>query len=455
MDPIDQLLQKYKVGVNGGPAPGAGGAPAPIPQSVPYTPTQQRVATPTGRPAPVRQTTTTTPIPTPDTGGGGGGLFEKMGGSSAGPRYDPNLRLWVNPKTGLPLSKNDQIMLGGTGVAPSGGGAGNPYSAGTMLQQGLMTGTVKTIGPGMYVNPEGIVFSLNRRGEVESKTKQESDAILQKLVPNLVTGRDTDPKVAQQVEVEAAKGLIDYNRKKMDLFAAGQVKTQAMRESVDRMKALMEQGVYSGPGTDIALPIQAALRNLGVKIGDDEKWDRTRALHALINETIPRVRETGSGSSSDPDMRLFKASLADITNSPNANMLIINGSAQALKHSDDLHAARERYFSAAKGQELELPGGNVEGAPKKTFTKQYGQTDLTGFEKYVKASGLDHVFKTITNPDQAKLVPKGEVYRTEIPVFKKDQSGKDTADLDYYEAGPKKGQVKMKWGYSIGDYEGG
>jgi hypothetical protein len=425
--------------------PNRGGAPAPIPQPTPYTPTQQRVVAPTGRPAPVGRTTTTTPMPTPDTGGGGGGLFDKMGGSSAGPRYDPNLRLWVNPKTGLPLSKADQIMLGGTGVAPSGSG-GSPYQitvapGGEPVEHAVGANVVYNSKLNMYftVDPK-----TNKRTPIDPKDVERAGG---KLVPNVVTGGQSTSDVAEKSELEGVKGLVAYNTKKMDLFAAGQVKNQAMRESVERMKALMDQGVYGGPGADLALPILDALRNLNIPLGDTAKWDRTRALHALINETIPRIREVGSGSSSDADMRLFKASLPDITNNPNANLLIINGSAQALKHADELHAARERYFRAAKGEKLELPGGG-------TFEKPYGRTDLTGFEKYAKASGLDHIFKTITDPDQAKLVPKGEVYRTEIPVFKKDKSGKDTADLDYYEAGPKKGQVKMKWGYSIGDYEG-
>lgn len=70
---------------------------------------------------------------------------------------------------------------------------------------------------------------------------------------------------------------------------------------------------------------QGALTSMANSIGIPvEGGNEVQAAEALINQLVPAQRPVGSGTMSDADLALFKASLPRIINQPGGNQLILN-----------------------------------------------------------------------------------------------------------------------------------
>ncbi|MFG1340367.1 hypothetical protein [Xanthobacter autotrophicus] len=86
---------------------------------------------------------------------------------------------------------------------------------------------------------------------------------------------------------------------------------------IDRLRGFLGQ---SGSGLGPALTNVAA--GFGINLGDGA--GPGQAASAIISYLTPRQRVTGSGSSSDRDLAMFKGALASMMNTPEGNNLIID-----------------------------------------------------------------------------------------------------------------------------------
>ncbi|MDF3016199.1 MAG: flgJ [Thermomicrobiales bacterium] len=79
--------------------------------------------------------------------------------------------------------------------------------------------------------------------------------------------------------------------------------------------------LLSTPGTQ---GVEGAWKSLAGQFGiNSEGLDDIQAAQALINSMVPDQRQPGSGTMSDADLALFKASIPQIINQPGGNALII------------------------------------------------------------------------------------------------------------------------------------
>lgn len=84
--------------------------------------------------------------------------------------------------------------------------------------------------------------------------------------------------------------------------------------------AVMESLLSSGIGGTADAWKAWAQDNLGINVG---AGGGVEALNATINQLIPTQRAPGSGSSSDRDIAMFRASLPSLVNSPEGNRIIV------------------------------------------------------------------------------------------------------------------------------------
>lgn len=99
----------------------------------------------------------------------------------------------------------------------------------------------------------------------------------------------------------------------------------AMQQGLDAKSqlgkiAVMESLLSSGIGGTADAWKAWAQDTLGINVG---AGGGVEALNATINQLIPEQRAPGSGSSSDKDIAMFRASLPSLVNSPEGNRIIV------------------------------------------------------------------------------------------------------------------------------------
>ena len=124
------------------------------------------------------------------------------------------------------------------------------------------------------------------------------------LVTNNIGGTDKfydtlDAKMAEQVAGSIETGLTAQSNN----IRLGQIET--LLQSAPQGA----QGVLTQAAGALGLPVEGA--------------SEVQAAQALINQMVPGQRPPGSGTMSDADLLLFKASLPAIVNQPGGNALII------------------------------------------------------------------------------------------------------------------------------------
>lgn len=101
---------------------------------------------------------------------------------------------------------------------------------------------------------------------------------------------------------------------------------EAQRKSVQLGQ--LEQALAGSPGG-----IEAVAKSwLGSRGIATEGLDRLQSAEALISQLVPAQRPPGSGTISDADLALYKASLPRLINTPEGNRLIMQGMRGIMEH---------------------------------------------------------------------------------------------------------------------------
>ena len=178
---------------------------------------------------------------------------------------------------------------------------------------------------------QGMISGKDAAGQLLAKPEDERTALIQNYeyyrAQELSEGR-TPLSIAQwsimdeqatvppgpdsgKFSEESAKFIV---KDAGDLAAAGQIATRSLRQ-LD----VLEGALANTPGGTIT-GIQSWLGGLGVKT---EGLDDIQLANALISQLVPAQRPPGSGTMSDADLALFKASLPALMNTPGGNAAII------------------------------------------------------------------------------------------------------------------------------------
>lgn len=99
-----------------------------------------------------------------------------------------------------------------------------------------------------------------------------------------------------------------------DAMAAGDV-ARRNRLNLDRLSQLASSSPQGLEGA-----VTSTLADMGIKLDGS---DKVEAMNSLISQLVPSQRPPGSGTISDADLALYKASLPRIINSPQGNQLIL------------------------------------------------------------------------------------------------------------------------------------
>ena len=108
--------------------------------------------------------------------------------------------------------------------------------------------------------------------------------------------------------------------------------------------------ITSVTDTGIGTPGRAMLDNIGRQFGftDGQLASKTEAINAIVNRIAPTLREAGSGTVSDADLRGFMASLPSLSATPEGNALIMS----TLKRASEMQVARANIAAAWRADDI-------------------------------------------------------------------------------------------------------
>jgi hypothetical protein len=132
-------------------------------------------------------------------------------------------------------------------------------------------------------------------------------------------GQPVDPAAAAKADADAAgwkESSKAFSQSMVKMYDGGSAAAENLAQ-VDQLEGLLAK---SGTGTGAAWA-QWATENLGIQVTGGP----AQAASAIINKMIPSQRPAGSGSSSDRDVAMFRASLPQLVNTPEGNAEIIAG----------------------------------------------------------------------------------------------------------------------------------
>ena len=186
-------------------------------------------------------------------------------------------------------------------------------------------------------DPTDFVTGDKNSSEIKTALATNKYQIPSKSGTNVNINNKTE-SVAKQ---EAAKNGIEQ-------IGALQKEVSSERDLVGRLDislALLEGDTETGPLTQLITPFKSLGKQLGF-LNDEQikNLSNTEILRAAFAYQIPRMRVPGSGATSDFEARLFTEATANMSNTPEANKVLILGMKKLAQRKREILELKEKYF---------------------------------------------------------------------------------------------------------------
>ena len=156
------------------------------------------------------------------------------------------------------------------------------------------------------------------------------------LSPTIQMGQEQESEFKKQSAQAAAKRIEDLSKQ-----------VQSESDLITRLNIadnLLEGGTETGPIQNITMPLRNVLKGFGA-LNDEQARQLTnqQVLTAAFNYIIPRMRVVGSGATSDFEARLFSSATANMSNSPEANKVLVKSMQALVERRQKILEAMETY----------------------------------------------------------------------------------------------------------------
>jgi len=254
-------------------------------------------------------------------------------------------------------------------------------------------------------------------GRAQEREKLKAPEKGTSLMQNVQWIMSQDPNISYQEALQIAKGGTTIN------FGDNQeVIKYSLNELADQRKALTSQKVINDKISTVQdillsgdvktgwfqekiLPAKQAFNSLGIAV--DENLGEAEFINATNKYLVPRMREAGSGATSDFEARTYELAAPSFAKSPEGNLFIIGTWMQTQERDKELFRLKERYIKDNKGS-------------------------VFGFEDYLseleQKGEAPRIYKQFDNPNDVEtLYNKGQlkdgeviIYNGKLEVFRKD-----------------------------------
>jgi hypothetical protein len=134
--------------------------------------------------------------------------------------------------------------------------------------------------------------------------------------PEVIFGGQSNKAESKFAEAAATSQVSRYD----DVVKQGSAQNAAMG-TINTLRGLSDSIGAPGVGNTIARTLGPSLRNVGIEVGSLSDME---AFNAIVSRLVPAQRPPGSGTMSDKDVDLFKASLPQLAATAGGRKLILD-----------------------------------------------------------------------------------------------------------------------------------
>jgi hypothetical protein len=220
---------------------------------------------------------------------------------------------------------------------------------------------------------------------------------------------DTNVTITQEAESESAKALArkgaDYTYDQLGKYETQARSASELVEQYDTIQKTLESNpdLQTGVLQELFLPFQRLAASAGFLNDKDLKeLQALETIQAKMAYIVPRMREEGSGSTSNFEMNVFKTAAPGLGKTRESNLLLAASARQAAQHRMNVQDER-RKFVQENGR---LPTSKELGDIVET---QYGSMFKTPFGNSINRKSSDEVDQEFANMFNAGKINSGDV----------------------------------------------
>ena len=232
-------------------------------------------------------------------------------------------------------------------------GSGSVYGTQTTGPFGNISQNVSGFASKPKPQPTQIITLINPNNPNDFVTGDENSAEIKTALASnkyqLPSKSGANINVNTKQETEANKVAAQNG---MAQIGELQKEVSSERELIGRLDISMELlkgDTQTGPLTNIITPFKSLGKELGF-LNDKQvtELSNIEVLRAAFAYQIPRMRVPGSGATSDFEARLFTQATANMSNTPEANKVLVIGMKKLAERKREILKMKEKYFETNK-----------------------------------------------------------------------------------------------------------
>lgn len=253
-------------------------------------------------------------------------------------------------------------------------------------------------------------------GRAQEREKLKAPEKGTSLMQNVQWIMTKDPNISYQEALQIAKGgttinlgdsqrVIDYSLKQLEADADSISAQQPLVDKVSTAKDLLLSGDFeTGYFQERILPFKQMFQSAGITV--DENLGEQEFINSTFKFLIPRMREKGSGSTSDFEARTFEMAAPSFGKTTKGNLILIGTWLQTAERDKKLKSLKEKYF---------LKEGNVLGFDDYLSELEQKGELPTIYQNFAEGQDVESAYKKGSLKDGDIII-----YNGKLEVFRKD-----------------------------------
>jgi hypothetical protein len=253
-------------------------------------------------------------------------------------------------------------------------------------------------------------------GRAQERQKLKAPEKGTSLMQNVQWIMSKDPKITYQEALQIAKGgttinlgdnqrVIDYSLKQLEADTDSISAQQPLVDKVSTAKDLLLGGDFeTGYFQERILPFKQMFQSAGITV--DENLGEQEFINSTFKFLIPRMREKGSGSTSDFEARTFEMAAPSFGKTTKGNLILIGTWLQTAERDKKLKSLKEKYF---------LKEGNVLGFDDYLSELEQKGELPTIYQNFAEGQDVESAYKKGSLKDGDIII-----YNGKLEVFRKD-----------------------------------
>jgi len=182
---------------------------------------------------------------------------------------------------------------------------------------------------------------------------------------------------------ESQKSINAYVTKYLEKYDKEAVSANQLAGEYEVIQNMLTsaEDIDTGPITEMILPLQKIMGELGfLSESEMNEVNTLTTLDAKMKYIVPRMREDGSGSTSNFEMSVFKSAAPGLAKTREANILLAAMARQAAKHKVQVQDVRRRLALGDGTGPMKVPSDKEVGA---AVEAEYGSIFKTPFGRQI------------------------------------------------------------------------